>query len=262
MTCPKVSCLMPTYNRAWKDPGMIGEAIWWFLQQDYPGPRELVVLVDAPGARLEVQPVPGVGDHLIRVLSYTQRFPDLASKFDELVMQAEGDILLPWEDDDVSLPHRITQAVGQLELHGVDYWNPKGAYFQPGNDKLSFCRRDSVHHNASAYTREGWEKTGGYRLGVGMGNKQDAYMDQAMRRFCRVWDGYLPPDDMSYVYRWFHSPQCRHLSSHPNPDVGWALEQPPTGTATVTPTMLRDYAVESAALALSGYTPEQQYANG
>ena len=39
---PAVSCICPTYGR----PELLEEAIYCFLLQDYPGPKELIVLND------------------------------------------------------------------------------------------------------------------------------------------------------------------------------------------------------------------------
>jgi Glycosyltransferases involved in cell wall biogenesis len=51
-----ISCLCPTYKR----PTLLANAIACFLQQDYDGPAELIVLDDAgellPG---ESEPIPG-----------------------------------------------------------------------------------------------------------------------------------------------------------------------------------------------------------
>ena len=245
MSRPFVSCLMPTYNRGWRDPLTVGEAVYWFLRQDYTGPRELVVLVDAPGAFLHLElsePLPVGCD--VRVVNYNRRFPNLAEKFDECVKLAAGSILMPWEDDDISLPHRISQTVEELEH--CHYWNPKGAFFQNGKAApLTLCSPDSVHHNASGFTRMAWATVGGYAATAGWGNKQDAWFDRELRRKVDTREGRLTPERMSYVYRWGFSDKFLHLSGHSNPDAGWKAEPEPSGDTVVIPAMLRDYEAEA-----------------
>lgn len=243
MALPLVSCLMPTYNRAWTAPRMVGEAVYWFLRQNYPGPKELLILLDTPAdapLHLDLPPGPDV-----RVIHVPERFPHLAAKYDRLVREARGDVLMPWEDDDVSLPNRVYETVMRLARTGADYWNPKGAFFQLGQDALSLCSPHSVHHNASGYTRAAWAKVGGYSAGLGMGNKQDLWMDRALRGAVKHADGWVGPEDMTYVYRWGHQANAPHLSGHPDPDRGWAAEALPAGPAHVTPAMVRDYAAEA-----------------
>lgn len=251
MSLPLVSCLMPTYNRAWKDPAMIGEAVYWFLAQTYEGPRELVILVDTPkDAPLEVltpEVVPAGGPAEVRVVHVPERFPHLAAKFDALVRLAKGGILCPWEDDDISLPGRVGRAVPVLQT-GYGYYNPKGAFFQNGRGvKLDLCSPHSVHHNAGAFTRQAWAATGGYSgaAAVRWGNKQDTWMDRTLREKVRVYDEYARPSGMEYVYRWCCSPACPNLSGHGDPDAGWDREEVPTGAALVTATMRRNYHMEA-----------------
>lgn len=241
---PVVSCLMPTFNRAWLDPKMVGEAVYWFLQQDFAeGKRELIILCDAPDGYLQLEETKGGrGDYDIKVVNHPLRYPDLATKFDDLVDHALGHIIFPWEDDDVCLPWHISSTLKAMETSGADYINPKGAFLQNGQGPLSYCSPHSVHHNASCYFKDAWRRVGGY---AGGGNKQDLVMDQRLRRGVKTFDRFVTPQAMSYVYRWGHSPKCKHLSGHTDPNAGWATEPNPTGTAVIVPAMGRDYVTEA-----------------
>ena len=197
---PFVSCLCPTYNRAPDHLPLVGEAVESFLRQDYPADRrELIILNDTPGQQL-VCDVPGV-----RVVNLWSRIASLGQKRDALVRLARGTILFPWDDDDSSLPGRITQAVERIGTS--HYWNPERSWWMIGGD----LRTDHAHgycHNASAFTREGWERAGGYPRESG---SEDAGIDGRLRRL-----GPIPPRlsdhpaEWTYIYRWGSSP-C-HLS--------------------------------------------------
>ena len=78
--------------------------------------------------------------------------PTYGAKYRFMLTQCRGEIILPWEDDDISLPNRIRQSVDMLS--GYDYWKPCGAFFDAKGEPLSFCSPGNVFHNASAYTMD------------------------------------------------------------------------------------------------------------
>lgn len=206
---PFVSCLMPTYNRFPKFSHLVGEAVESFLRQDYPADRrELVLWNDTPGQILTCA-IPGV------VVLNTQRFATLGEKRNALVAVAKGDILLPWDDDDISLPNRVSQAVQNLEE--CDYWNPRHYWFwndgHPMNGPVGLQIPDNLGyaHNCSAYTRRAFRLVSGYPATSG---DEDQKMDARLRhsQLLKIRDGLgkLTPKEYPYIYRWGVSP--RHLS--------------------------------------------------
>jgi glycosyltransferase involved in cell wall biosynthesis len=209
---PLVSCLMPTYNRAPHHLHLVEEAVESFLRQDYPN-KELVILNDTPGQRL-VCHADGV-----RVVNVDKRIASLGEKRNKLCRLASGDLFAPWDDDDISLPHRLSQAVERLcqcaTEHGIvhhaspqhHYFNPQRSWWLHGQT-LHHDHSHGYCHNASIFTRAAWAAVGGYPAVSG---SEDAEMDGLLRRL-----GPLPPrlpdqpSEWSYVYRWGVSP-C-HLS--------------------------------------------------
>lgn len=229
-----VSCICPTYNRA---PGylhLLNETVSSFLRQTYPAThRELLILNDTPGQELLCNH-PG-----IRIINLPDRFDSLGQKFNYAIERASGDVILPWEDDDISLPHRVEQAVGKLE--GFDYWNPQQSWYLEGN-ALHHGHNHGVCHNGSAFTRKAFNEVAGYPHTSGA---QDAMMDYALKASVSVNPDVLKsPDQWSYVYRWGSS-NC-HLSGSTNHEafyqtVGkWPIEQ---GQYLIFPTWAQDYAM-------------------
>ena len=178
------------------------------MRQDYPGSKELVILSDAPGQHLSCA-APGV-----RVVNLPARLPSLGTKYNALVALARGELLLPWEDDDLSLPHRIRQAVERL-AGGAPFFNPHALWYwhrgqAPRRDGGGYC------HNASAYTRAAWLKAGGYPP---ISGAQDAAFDQTLRRDGQGAPPLTSDEVPSYVYRWNVSDI--HLSGHADTERAW-----------------------------------------
>lgn len=145
MSTPLVTYACPTFGRAARQPHLMNELVYWFTQTTYQN-CELVILNDCAGQTL-VCDVPGV-----RVVNTASRIPSLGDKMNELVALAEGEIVIPWEDDDVSLPWRAAQAVRMLAGEW-EYWNPRAYWSHTTADKYFRADGKGYGHNASAYRR-------------------------------------------------------------------------------------------------------------
>jgi hypothetical protein len=233
MSLPYVSCICPTYGRYPDHGHLLAEAVASFLRQDYPmSRRQLVVVNDAPQQELFcAAPFPD-----LRILNLPFRIATLGAKYNYGVGQSWGDVILPWEDDDLALPHRIRQAVHHLGDCG--YWNPHAVwYWQQGREP----RRDhgGVGHNASAYTRAAWLAAGGYPC---ISGAQDAAFDSALRATVKVAPPLAPDDRPAYIYRWGVSP-C-HVSGSPDHDAfyrQWGERPVASGRFEIVPRWRQDY---------------------
>lgn len=193
----KVSCLCPTFGRFPQFGRLLAEAVWCFLQQDYPN-KELVILNDCAPQRI-VCNAPGVV-----VINLQNRFPTLGEKYNALVRCSSGDLLLPWEDDDLSLPWRIRQSVERIGTNA--YWNPQRSWYCNAG-VLHSDHAHGVCHNASAFVHSAWWGVGGYPATNG---DQDAIFDSRLRRWSVAEPLGEDTREWSYVYRWGVSPL--HLS--------------------------------------------------
>lgn len=214
MNTPWVSCLMPTYNRCPERLWLVNEAVESFLKQDYPPDKcELIILNDTPGQVLYCS-----GYERVITVNVPCRFRSLGEKRNALVGMARGDILLPWDDDDISLPNRIKQAVERIwDGEEARYWNPRHYWFWNeqadvnGKAGLQVPGSLGYAHNCSAYTRKAFQWVHGYPYVSGV---EDRDMDYRLRRKfnMELVDGLnqLRPEEWSYIYRWGVSE--RHLS--------------------------------------------------
>src|SRR5271166_3092072 len=133
MSLPFVSLVTATYNRYPNYGQLLAEAVESFVRQDYPiDSREMIIVNDCPGQHLTCY-AKGV-----RVLNLNKRFDSLGEKLNYGIEQARGQLLMIQDDDDVSLPGRISQAVSKLTgycdtvttlLFSAGYFNPRAYFF-------------------------------------------------------------------------------------------------------------------------------------
>jgi glycosyltransferase involved in cell wall biosynthesis len=190
---PLVSCICPTYGRPPDRQYLIEEAIESFLRQTYPN-KELIVLNDCGAQELDCD-APGV-----QVINMPDRLPSLGDKRNAGVLLSAGEFIAPWDDDDISLPWRLSHSVERL--HYGDYYNPLLWWLRDGNG-LQLSR--GVGHNMSMFRRSAWESVGGH---PSMTLGEDQVMDERLRENVRFvsepqpgteeW----PPSERFYIYRW------------------------------------------------------------
>jgi glycosyltransferase involved in cell wall biosynthesis len=217
---PFVSCICLTYNRAPDHLHLIGEAVESYLRQSYPADRrQLFILNDTPEQVLTVRSHDTryfpPGDHIpgIHVLNIPWRFRTLGEKYLAAMGLAQGDILMWWDDDDISLPWRIERSVARLLTPAKsDYYNPGGYWYLDAK---------GLHHdhfmgpgfNCSTFTRAGYEK--GVEAEFGM--HLDLILTYSFTRN-KVARAAVPdsgPKEWSYIYRWGSNPE--HVS-------GWGMK--------------------------------------
>ena len=106
MNKPAISCVCLTYGRTW----LLAEAIESYLRQDYQGQSELIILNDFAGMTLEID-AETYGER-IKIINLPKRMTSLNDKFDLGVKFAQYPLICMWDDDDISLPHRLSVSVG------------------------------------------------------------------------------------------------------------------------------------------------------
>ncbi len=223
--------IMPTFGRAFRQPELLNEALYWCVHQDYPN-IEVLVLNDAPGQEL-VCSYP-----LVRCINWPERLPNLGEKMNLGVTLAAGSICMPAEDDDISLPHRVSQAVQMLtENPGYDYWSPKRWWYAPTGVPMK-ADSNGYAHNCSAFRRHAF--LGRYNS-VMLGHDRDAAIWAESHLSCSKRT--ITDDQISYVYRWGVS--VLHLSGSSDPQRSWDSFQPgPDGQYRLHPVRRKDWVFE------------------
>jgi hypothetical protein len=171
----------------------------------------------------------------VKVINHGRRFDSLGEKLNYGIDSADGHIIFPWDDDDVSLPNRLALSVEHLGTN--DYFNPRSYFFQSGSI-FQFEQNTGYAHNAACFRRAAWRHVGGYPA---ISGPQDAAMDGALRRTCRVADGPLSLEETFYVYRWGQSDI--HLSGHGDTEKAYkenGLREVVAGEFVIVPHYCRD----------------------
>jgi hypothetical protein len=152
---PRVSCIMPTADRA----AFVPHAIRHFLAQDYPD-RELVIVDDGQDPIGQLLP----DDPRLRYLRLDRR-RRVGTKRNLACQQATGQIIVHWDDDDWSAPDRLTYQVGELLAGDAAICGlARVLYHQPTTGKswqfiYPPSRRAWVSGNTLCYRRGIWEAT-------------------------------------------------------------------------------------------------------
>ncbi|HEY0737769.1 MAG TPA: DUF6065 family protein [Herpetosiphonaceae bacterium] len=185
---PPVSCICLTYAR----PALLEEAIFSFLQQEYAGPKELIVVNDYDQQILEF-------DHPeVRVINLPRRLRTVGEKMNLAVALASHDLLFVWDDDDIYLPHRIAFSVEQFA--------PAKGFFKP--DEAWFWSQGAVSgptknffHVGSCYTRTLFDAVRGYAAeGSGYDWRFEQRLAQSVPGSTTTYA--IQPEDIYYIYRW------------------------------------------------------------
>jgi glycosyltransferase involved in cell wall biosynthesis len=200
---PAVSCLCLTYGR----PSLLEEAIACFLQQDYSGPKELVILNDYPGQTLRFE------HPEVRVVNLPWRFRTVGEKMNVAAALCAHDLVFVWDDDDLYLPRRIS--------YSVERFDPRQGFFTTRhgwmlNDNIVSGPLWNVFHSGACWARELFDLVRGY---AAMGNGYDQEIES---RFEDARPGstaahQIQPDDIFYIYRWAGTGSF-HMS-------GWGVDE-------------------------------------
>ncbi len=120
---------------------------------------------------------------------------------------SKGDILFPWDDDDIHLSFRVSQSVNSLIENKAEYYKPASAFFW-NNGVIDRIERNNFHAQC-CYTRDLFNKT----LYSVMGSGQDQDFDSKVRTILNEEiSTVVSPDKNFYLYRWAGT-NSYHLSS-------------------------------------------------
>ena len=232
---PKISCQCITFGR----PVMLNEAVECFHKQDYPGEKELIILNDHPD-------VIHLYDHPeVKVVNRDYRYDTVGEKRNECVKLCTGDLILPWDDDDISLPWRMSIIVQEMRNH--HYFKPK-SYWTWAKGNLRSKPTYNTAHAMGGFSREIFDKVGGYKE---MQSGQDTSFEEKMMKTKLRDLRDIPAEDLYYIYR-FAGTGSYHLSAF---GVGngyrqamkHVAKQKVKGEYPITPKWRQDYVAMTAA---------------
>jgi glycosyltransferase involved in cell wall biosynthesis len=162
---PLVSAIMPTRNRR----EMTKQAIASFLSQDYEQ-KELLICDDEDAPSLELNEFP-VSRNVIYIV--TEQQMTIGAKRNELCEWAAGEIIVHFDSDDWSHPHRIGDQVSRLlasrravtGYHSLLFWDGREA------TKFVSTRNDYACGATLCFLKSFWEKHPFENLQIGEDNR-------------------------------------------------------------------------------------------
>lgn len=187
---PTVSCQCITYGRL----ELLEEAIQSFLLQDYPGWKELVILNDVPGVQLSMK-FPREKEE-IRIYNEEVRYATIGEKRNACVDLCQGEIICPWDDDDISLPWRISTIV--QEMKNYQYYKP-GRFWFISSGVLHPVPKKNVAHAMGGWSKSLWKEMGMYPK---IQSGQDVEFEHSVRAYKMKDCHSIPIESLFYIYRW------------------------------------------------------------
>ena len=150
---PLISAIMPTYGR----PELVNESVAMFLSQDYEN-KELVILNDCVGQSF------CFSHPQVTIVNHPERFGTLGEKRNACIEHAKGEIIAVWDDDDIYLPWRLSDAVDELLCQKSVFYRPSEFWAYWGDTKLHDNQSipSWVNHAFCCFTKSLWKTVGGY----------------------------------------------------------------------------------------------------
>lgn len=236
-----ISCLCPTFNRYPQLGFLLEESVECFLRQGHAD-KELLILNDTPRQKLVYS---GPEARRIRIFNSELRLPDLSAKIQYLIDRAHGDVFCRWDDDDLSLPWRLSYSLAKLG--DQPEWRPENFWFASGEQQWREDHHPGNTHVMAIFRRAAVDLIGG-TYPAGFSGGEDLTFNRLLAQAGRPRGELIPTAEMFYVYRW--GTGSRHLSGisdgSPRPhQAHWdALGRLPIkqGTFAIRPHWRRDYA--------------------
>ncbi len=191
-----VSAVCITYGR----PNLLEEAIECFLRQTFEGESELVVLNDLASQEL-------IFEHpKVTIVNSPVRFRTIGEKRNACAALARGDVLFPWDDDDIHLPNRIQLSLDKLG--SGDFFNPRKACIWM-NDGIKGPEKNGFP-SIACYTRSLFDSVRGY---AHMNSGQDSELETKFKEKTNISTTEIKNSEVYYLYRWSHTGSY-HLSAY------------------------------------------------
>jgi hypothetical protein len=180
-------------------PGMHGEAIACFLEQDYAGPKELVVYNNDPALTL-------VYDHPeVKVINEPRNGRTLGQLFNATIAACRYDLLACWEDDDIRLPAHLSRMFAALG--DADAVRPKHYWYLEKN-VIKEWSGNGPAHSGWLLRRAALAAAGGYPADKSTDCVHLVWAALEKAATVRTWD--CQPAETTFLYRWAGS--SVHLS--------------------------------------------------
>jgi hypothetical protein len=231
-----VSCFCSVYGKVHCLP----ELIYSFLNQDYKGEKELVILNDLSEQNI-------IFDHPeVRVINSKTRISPLGRKFNVNISHCKYDIISVMEVDDIYLPNHLSYAISHMK-DGI--YHCGNAWVWTGKD-IPLHHTGNYFHATHCYTKELFDKAGRYSETID-NTTLDIDIIVKFQNLIGNYSQSQSKQDISYIYRWgvggYHASgwgtQINNLSDLASNSINYSISNniEPTGEIIITPRWNQDY---------------------
>ena len=184
-----ISCICLTYGRHW----LLAEAIESYLMQEFDEPAELVIVNDCESQTVSVDTARCTDKREIRAVNLPKRLESLNDKFDLGVQLARYDTVCFWDDDDISLPHRLSETMQAVQNYDWQYL-AFADHFYCNTTDVRLAGRGI--HGGDAFSKQLYQTVGG--------SQGDGHNDQNFVAKAKALGEYVLVQDARpfYLYRW------------------------------------------------------------
>lgn len=147
---PFISAKCITYGRV----DTLEESIYSFINQDYPGKKEMIIVNDYPLQKLKF-------DHPdVKIYNLDYTFETIGEKENFAMSKCSADIICQWDDDDVALSNHLENvALYFNEYTDLLHWH-RGVFFNNG----AITSITGLGNSGIVFSRKIWELLGGYPI--------------------------------------------------------------------------------------------------
>lgn len=192
MSQPLVSCVCPTFGKV----KHLNEALQSFLLQDYEN-KEMIIFNNYPD-------VDFVFDHpLVKVINYKGEIHSVGEARNHAISYASGKYVIGWDDDDISLPQRISS---QMKFIDGQIAVASEAFYSEYNN---IYKNMGIYFNSVLMEKSFWESNP-YKCS----NAEDQIMYYEIKKTGKLID---LADNPQYIYRWCTG--TYHVSGIGKPDI-------------------------------------------
>ncbi len=188
MNLPFISCKCITYGRV----NFLEESIYSFLNQNYKGRKELVIVNDYPEQILEFN------HPEVKIINLNETFKTIGEKENFAVSKCSGDLIAVWDDDDIALSNHLENISKYFTNNdSLLHWQKGVFYNEPNITSIT-----SLGNSGIVYSKKIWEEIGGHPLENA--GYDVTFVNNIMRKTNNL--GIVkasPPDnEVSWFYMW------------------------------------------------------------
>ena len=193
---PKISCYCCTYGR----PQLLEEAIYSFLMQDYQN-KELIIVNDYKDQKL-------IFEHpQVKIFNIDERIIPLGAKYNFTANNCTGNILMPWDDDDIYLPWRMEVSLKYIK-NGIFHTNQ--AFLETNYKEINLS--ESLFQCNFAISKKHFDAVNGYPKTESSALDQELYSKLKKLNKNSISQK-IPIEDLFYVYRWDSTNSWHHSAT-------------------------------------------------